>query len=663
VKTATVVMITTQPSGNSTISIKKIEDKQRRGRNLPTLLALLVIAVILLGLTRWFLFRKPPLPPHAASPEVQRRYWQDRIKQDVSDRDAYLNLGILEEKNGFYVSARRNLESARTLGVPDTEISSYLGRTLMHLAEPEKAQQEMEKAISLFPKKWETVANLSGFYINNNNITKANEVLGTFWNCVERKVLSQSELERLTLAFLECDNPKSALEVARFLVEKDTLYPGGQILVARCAFATKDDLLARTAVEAALKATPDESAALYFYGLVLQRLKDYDGALTAWQKANTINPSASDAYERIGEEYRRRGDFLKAAHALERIALADSQISSAAKVAELYMQAKEPVDAAYWEAVVAGLQQNYPKALEFAQKATQTANPIKKRRGLSAVAEAYRGMEKREEYLTTVLQATAAGTVDDLLLRAHTYDILEKYQLRLDCLQQIIQKDPQQEVAMRYERALIFEKMGSRDESEKELERAVVLNDKNAQCMQELARIYLLRSSVDGRLDKATALIEKSVALNPDQESSWLTLGQCYANKNMLGKAARCIEHAIDLEAGNGPAYLELSRVYARSGNTKGSQEMMQQYQKYVAFEQQRQTLRTKARRKDATATDLTAYADLLMNVGDANEALRQYEKAYEKNTQDKALKNTLRILYKKMSLPERLARLEGMTL
>ena len=135
----------------------------------------------------------------------------------------------------------------------------------------------------------------------------------------------------------------------------------------------------------------------------------------------------------------------------------------------------------------------------------------------------------------------------------------------------------------------------------------------------------------------------------------------CYAAKNQLARAARCIEHAIDLESGNGPAYLELGRVYARSGNAAGSQEMLKQYQKYVAFEQKRQTLQTKARRNNATSAEIAEYAALLLAMGDASESVNQYEKAYALNLKDAALKNTLRNLYRRLGMSEKLEGLEGL--
>ena len=613
-----------------------------------------------LWLTRRYFFLKPPVPPAAASVEVQKRYWQTRLRTDVSDKDAFLNLGILEERSGFYTSARRHLEAARALGVDDRDICGPLGRLLIQLAEPEKAQVELEKAVALFPGKWEPIANLAGFYASDNLSSKADAVLLKFWNSVDKTTLKSQDTQRLALAFLECGDMKHAVESAKFLVESDPGNTGGQILAARCAYAAKDLKSARTYAEAALKETPNESAALYFYGLILHALKDYDGALSVWQKANAANPSAGDVYERIGEEYARRGDFKRASLALEKIAIADPGLASAAKTAEAYRRAGATDDADYWEAVAAGFARNYPQALQLAQKAAASTDARKRRRGLSAVAEAYLGLGKKKEYLATILKTTEAGTAEDYLLRAHAYEILDQYELRLTCLDRAIQKDPTQEAAIRFDRSGIFEKIGSRDEAEKELERAVTLQPENAQFVQSLADIYLKRSSVGDRLSKATALAERAASLAPDNHEAWMTLGQCYASANRLGEAARCIEHAIDLEAGNGPAYLELSRVYARLGNVEASQGVMKQYQKYVVFEQKRQTLRTRAQRKTATSAEIVEYADLLLNMRDFSGALSQYENAYALNPKDKAVRKTLQTLYRRLNLTAKLAALDA---
>ena len=632
--------------------------KRHRGL-LPILCVVLGLTLGALALTRW-MARKPPLPPSSASVEAKRSYWQQRIKKDIADKEAYLRLGILEERAGFYIAARRNLEAARSLGVADRDICPPLGRVLEHLAEPELAKLELEKSVALAPGKWEPIANLAGFYINNRESSKSNEVLTKYWDQIDKKSLDAQDLERLSLAFLESGNNKSAFSVARYLVEVNPDYVNGNILASRCAFSAGETQDAKKYAEAALKKTGDESAALYFYGLILNKLKDYDGALAAWQKANKINPAAMDIYEHIGQEYARRGDFKRAALALEQLALASPDTKRAVQVMQAYQKMGDTDNANYWEAVAAGFMHDYAHSLITAKKAASSSDPIKKRRGLTALAEAYLGLGKKKEYKDTIFQATQAGTLDDLILRARVYEVMDQYVERIACLDQMIALAPEQEAQLRFQKSTILDQIGKRDEAENELEKAIALDPKNPTYALDLAKLYFRRSSVGDRLTKATALAEQAASLSPDEDGAWMTLGQCYAAKNQLARAARCMEHVIDLEPGNGPAYLELGRLQARMGNTAISQEMLKKYQKYVAFEQKNQTLRTKARRQKATSAEIAEYADLLVNMGALNEAVEQYEKAFALNLKDKALYNMLKLLYKRLGLIEKLESLEG---
>ena len=81
-------------------------------RRLPWLLGGLAVAAIALPASRIWLAGPPP-PPPSASFDIQRRYWADRLRRDPSDIDAYVRLGTLEEKEGFYLSARRRLLEGR----------------------------------------------------------------------------------------------------------------------------------------------------------------------------------------------------------------------------------------------------------------------------------------------------------------------------------------------------------------------------------------------------------------------------------------------------------------------------------------------------------------------------------------------------------------------
>jgi tetratricopeptide (TPR) repeat protein len=656
--------MTTTPTPGSPGDITEVkQNRQRRGKALPALLALCAVLVVALPLSRKLLFSKPSPPPATATVETRRRYWKERIRHDVADRDAYVQLGILEERASFYIAARRNLEAARTLGAPDEQVSGPLGRALTQLSFTEQAEVELQKAVRLAPDFLEATLNLAGFFVNARQSAQARTLLGEFWKR-RQNALTPLEQERFSLAALEAGELRLAREAAIQTLKRDPTSKSAAMAAARCSFALDEPAEARRYVEQALQGTETENApgAQYFYGLVLRRLGDHDGALKTWQKANAADPTLMDAYERIGEEYARRKDYKRAAFAMERIALTSSDPGAILKTATAYRNSGQPLHAAYWEAVGAGLQGDYSKALALGKQVAASSDPIVRRRGQSAIVEAYRGMGKKAEVRQAVEQMTAKRTPDDLVYLAKTYEAINDYEKYIACLKELIQKDPSREAAMRFELAATLSKTGRREEAEQELNRVVELDPKNADALLELATLYLKTSSISDHLTRATRLAKESVAQAPTEEEPWRTLGQCYATAGQLSAAAYCLEHAIDLEAGRGPTYLELSRVYARSGNTAASQEMMKLYQKYVVFEQERSAIELRARREKATAAELTAYADLQLNLGNSSEAIRGYEHALRLEPKNAALRTTLTQLYQRFNLPERLALLRGGT-
>ena len=613
---------------------------------------------VALPISRALLARKPSPPPATAPFDQQRRYWRDRIKADLSDKDAYLQLGILEERQGFYLSARRNLESAHALGVPDARVIGPLGRTFNQLGLLDLAETNLTKAVTLAPDSLEATLNLAGFFVTARQSRRADEAISAFWTR-RGSTLTAAEKVRVALAFLESNDLKLAREAAESALKSEPGNMTAAMTAARCAFSLGDAPAARKFVEAALKGDPTAAPAQYFYGLVLRKSGDSDGALRAFQEANKLDPALTDVYERIAEEYAKRKNFKKAAYAMDRFAMNTKTLGGMVRAAEAYRAAKMPEDAAYWDAAATGIQGDYVTALQRGKVAANSTNPAVRRRGLSAIAEAYRGMDRKKEYLATLLEATKARTADDLQALAIGYESLNRYDKYIECLREIIVKDPTREAVTRYQLAITLSKTGQSEQATKDLERAVALDPKNATYLLELAALYLKTSGVGDNLAKATKLSQQATELAPNQEESWRTLGQCYAASDQLALAAQCLEHAIDLEAGRGPTYLELSRVYARMGNADGSKAMVALYQKYVAFEQQRMTIELRAKRKEATVADLTAYGDLKLNLGESSETVKAYERAHTLAPKDASVKAMLTQLYQRLNLPDRLAKLQ----
>ncbi|MFM7320139.1 MAG: tetratricopeptide repeat protein, partial [Armatimonadota bacterium] len=588
--------------------------------------------------------------------------WNERIAADPSDIGAYLSLAAVEEKEGFHLSARRLLRAARALGAPDSATCGPLGRVLSHLAREDEARVELEKARSLAPDALEPTLNLAGFHVDARRPREAVTVLRT-WIEAHPSHNAPEELQRLVLALLSCGETAGADRMAANLIAAAPNDPAALSLAARCAMDAGDAKRALSHVEKMLPSAPDPAGAQFLRGLILQRLGRHDDALAAWQEANRLNPTAPDVYERIGCEYARRGDWKKAAYALDRIATIDQGYPAAVRAARACEKAGRTADGAYWDAVALGLRGEFRQALSMARRAVALADASGKRRARTAEAEALRGLKRFPEFVRTIEAATTEGTVDDLLLRGYAYyqaETPETLRKRIDVLRQAAQLAPEQQAAIRLQIAEQLRRTGRRDEAEREMETALAASPDDPELVRTLAGFYLDRADRDDRLRKALALSEKAVALAPDDERAWLQFGQCLAQWNELGRAARCLEHVIDLEPGYGPGYLELARVYARMGDKDSNAEMLALYQKYVKFEQRHDTLQTRARGPKASIADIEAFAELLLEAGDLGRATSEYERIMARTPSDKAVRSRLKRLYARLGRTEQLLALES---
>jgi tetratricopeptide (TPR) repeat protein len=224
---------------------------------------------------------------------------------------------------------------------------------------------------------------------------------------------------------------------------------------------------------------------------------------------------------------------------------------------------------------------------------------------------------------------TAGGSLDDLITMAQAWGQADRHKERTEWLQRAAKiAPPERRADILHALGMAYSARGMRDPAEHALEEAAALDPKNIALSSDLAHLYFDRRSEGGRLEKAIHLRETVLAAASDDANNWEQLGLAYSAAGQAAKAVRCLEHAIDLEPGDGPAYLELSKAYAPLGDAQSSKHLRSLYARFVAYDQNRQTLRTRAWRPGATAADVKAYADLMYKIGAFEDAAQWYEKA-----------------------------------
>jgi tetratricopeptide (TPR) repeat protein len=251
--------------------------------------------------------------------------------------------------------------------------------------------------------------------------------------------------------------------------------------------------------------------------------------------------------------------------------------------------------------------------------------------------------------------------VDDLLLMAQAYSQAERYEEYSRYLERAAQAAPLPRRAnILRELAMSYRERGMYDKAEQTLEAAAGLAPNNFYVLAELANQYFLRRGEGARLEKAVALREKVLARNPDDADNWEKMGAAYTAAGQVAKGVRCLEHAIDLEPGNGPVYLQLSKAYAAMGDQTSSKSARAFYTRYVSYDQHSQTLRTRARRPGATAADMKMYADLLFQSGGIEDAARWYEKALALSPKDAGVRRSLIAAYSRLRRTDRILELRA---
>lgn len=605
------------------------------------------------------LLHKPPPPPATAAPEARRDYWRQRIKNDVSDTDAYLALGVLEERLGFYTFAVRYLTAARGLGVPDEKVSGPLGRALVALARDDEALPELERAVKLQPDSLEAVVNLAGLYVMQQQPVAASALLKRFADT--HPALPPTDLRRLAYAQLECGNNAQARTLANKILAVEGDDPAAHSIAARCSLALRDPDTAKRHTERLLELSGGQATVHFLHGVVLEAQGQTGAAIEQWKKTTAKNPNALDAHERLADALYKRGEYKAAAHHAEVLAQLAPNPSTVRRAAEMVTRLKDRERTAYWRAVQVGLAGDFRSALTLAKIVQASRDPLIRQKGLQVVAEAHRGLRQKEAYLAAMRKLTAGGTVSELRLLARAYNEMGMYEDRTTVLRRAVEKaGGAEKPGVLYDLAQAYRQRGMRDEVEKALEEAVALDPKQAGYQRELARTYFERRTLDGRLDKAIRHWQTAIALDAQESSDWQYLGIAYAEKGELPKASAALAHAIDLEPGNGPAYLELSRVSAKLGDKESARHYNALYTRYVSFDQERQTLRTRANRPGAPAADFIAYGDLLLKMNSLSEAAQQYERARVKMPADTGLIGKLESLYVRLRQPERLLALRN---
>jgi tetratricopeptide (TPR) repeat protein len=334
-----------------------------------------------------------------------------------------------------------------------------------------------------------------------------------------------------------------------------------------------------------------------------------------------------NAYSRLAEAYDRRKDYNHCVIALQKIALADlSDAGAAAATAFAYDKLGKKSAAAYWRSVAAAAREDYTAQLKYAGEAKQ--DPEWKRRARAAEAAAYRGMNRMKDYVAAMQDVTAAATAEDDVTMAGAYGSADMPDDQIRLLKRALTKNPKNAASIYKQLSDVADKQGLRDQAEAYIQEAIKLKPSSVSYHATLGEFYMERRSEGGRLDKAIDEFKTVMKLDRYEVIGYQRIGIAYAAKGDLRRAARNLEHALDLLPGDGATYQELGRVYAKMGNKAGSDRMFELYHKYVDFDLKQKTLATQSRARKTDPTAQKAMGEFLEQSGNYSDAMQYYRQA-----------------------------------
>ena len=621
--------------------------KPRRGLSPRHRTAVLVGALLgtalLLPLSRHYLLSKPPPPPASAGVHATMRYYAGRLKQDPSDVGAYVALGKLDDATGYYMDALKYLYAARALGAKDQETVVPLGHALTFLAHYTEARAELQKAIRLMPRDLLAAVDLAELSLADNNPHQASQTLRDF---VARNPdveagtapTAKSDVERLLHYFLQAGDEEMGYKMAEDLIRVAPDYPAGYALAGKLLLARKENAKALERLQKAWQLAPDDAVSCYMYGVALAKTGNEAEAMKQWQKAVALNSQAKDAYYYLAETYAKRKDYKHAAVALQILSLNDPTnkglIHSTATACD---KAGQKEAAAYWHSIDSQLHKNYPAALNYARQVEK--DPTWHNRGTAMIAQAYRGMNRMDDYLAVTRQLASRHTAEEDVTLANAYGIAERLEEQRQTLKAALANHPKNPAQVHILLSEVALKKGLREEAEAELEQAIALEPKNSLYHRDLGNLYYERRSQGDRLQRAIREFEQVVRLDPDEVTGYQMLGMAQAAAGDLHRGAINLEHSLDLLPGDGVTYQELGRLYARLGNKSGSDEMMRLYRLYVSYDLKQKTLQAASRSAQKDPEAQIALADFLERSGDYPGAARYYRLAYALRPADGELK------------------------
>lgn len=302
----------------------------------------------------------------------------------------------------------------------------------------------------------------------------------------------------------------------------------GAYLLGRIASLLDETGRAQMYLEKVVQTKPDDIEAQALLASVYNRQRNYEKAISAYQKVIGLDENRDDAYLNLGIVYLRMSRFKESIPHLE-------------KAVELNLDHKE----AYYHIGTA-----YEEIKDYAKAA-----------------------ENYEKYLNSNPENPGDGYFHLGICRIN----LEQYEEAIAAFKEALKEKPQ-DIKINYQLAQAHQKAGQYENAE-EIYRML------AQLTPEEAQVYyrtILKMYDDaGASEKAIEAAKKLIELNPTSDMDIYNLGLMYMKLNRYDEAIAAFKKAVEINPGSEYTYMQIGYIYYKQ---KKYREAINTYKQIVGF-------------------------------------------------------------------------------
>lgn len=564
---------------------------------------------------------------------------------DPHPREAYEGLGAACLRLGHVLSARAAFRRAEALGSDSAWLRQQLAWCALLLDRRAEALHEYRRLLDREPNRPAGYLRLAGAALRMGEPATARAALHAMPHAVREELLAATgpqghlPLVRYLELLAEAGLPDECLEAARQAVARLPKEVAGHAAAARANLALGRPAEALYWLSEGVRLAPDRAELFALRGDALMALgregsRDEiaarrDAARAAYERAVALQPSLGPAHYHLGElalsasRWQEAGRAFAAARLLGTEPLASlrgiaratagagQSLAATARWAE-YEEAAGNTTAA--RRCYARLAANAGTALAATLALADLDARENRMRDALARLEAARGRQPRSAAVWRYL--------------ARAYRRLGRAREAAAAWQQVAILDPAEAHEADRELARMAESLADFDGAERLYEACARLRPDDAEDCRLYGSLLALRRRQGDRLPRAIAQLERAVALDTEDPSGFLALGQVYEAAGRDGEALIAIRHAIDLAPGAGPPYLALGRLARRMGRREEGREMLAMYRLFRQAERRLEGLKAEIAARPHDPNVRLTLAEYYFHARDFSRAAEEYERA-----------------------------------